>query len=410
MKPGNKGGGNPDASDRLNHLKSAIHNEHLEGDLCPACFNQIKALFSGQFHMNHVNTIQHNLNELEAVRDSSILKTLPTNDPLKTYQCRHCDSGFVGRLRLLANSQESGVLSYHQITDDATDIRTISVINDRLPSLIDRIWNDSFSFQMSPREMMDENEDPITGVLQNSIRRFFEAFAKELYKNSDTLVKAYPKVHAGTREAGRGGFIPSGADLAMWIGTLTKEDVQRLDAYDQGTLPLEAVPNKVGNGIILQAKKTKGAIIPKQLRDFRKYGRIRCGGMQWHGFPGKLFLEYSIDRPHIIVYPSEFSKTLCKRVKRRISFASAKRKGKGVTAVPVQQLVQSFLTGLSGTPILMLRDIMGSREQRLVFRLAPEPDPDYELFRIVDSEIGKLRCKLTRLQEKNKQQTVKVGY
>ncbi len=379
---------------RLQLLMEAVGNELLEGETCPNCFERYSVPFLRQFKVPLLlpqlvkgveeGVVEEVLSELRVVQERSVLKKTNTSGGLVAeYVCGRCERAYVGQLDLIANQAETRVLSFFGYDDSKMyerDFYTFSVLDDSYGPFVRELWDDSVFTTFTPHSMENDIEDVITGKVLGQLEAFFQKFAKVVYQDMGASVEIHTVSHAGKQEAGKGeGVTATGADFAIWIGPLTKEDAQLLAEYKKNPgMGKNALPVRVGNGVIFQAKKgEKGQVDKKQINDLVRYASISYEGHDYFGIPGKLFMNYSKTPPHVTVLPCDYTYALFSgdllEKQEAVSFPKTlKALPKYATQTGLPEFVQQYLSGKVGTPLLMLRDVFGVEGPKLIIGLPPE--------------------------------------
>jgi hypothetical protein len=378
---------------RLESLMKAVGNDRLAGEVCPNCF---ETRLLPDLHQSHSSSIlkpnlveiigkgriQQILAKIKALKNGSILKKMDEADEImQEYLCETCKHSYVGELNFIAHQSETRVLSFFGYDDTKMyekDFYSFSVLDDTYNSFIQKLWKDADIPPITRRDIVDSIEDIITGKVMGQLEMFFRKFAKEVYQDMGATVKSYTRAHAGPLEARS-----SGADYAIWIGPLTEAHIRLLNEYENGEIGFEELPVLVGNGIILQAKKEKGGSIDKkQIDDLVEYASISYKNHDYLGIPGKLFMKYSPNPPYVTVLPCDYTYALYNYRKslpehqKSISFPKTLNDlAEYATPIALPDFVQSYLSGKTGTPLLMLRDIFNTPGPKLIIGLPPEPIP-----------------------------------
>jgi hypothetical protein len=378
-------------NDRLAMLMEAVGNDRLEGEVCPNCFElysvpilrefQSPILTPGRLDGRDQGMIQNALSELRSAKSQSLLRNAKTGDKLMNeYVCQRCHRRYIGELNLVASQAETKVLSFFGY--DASrmyekDFYSFSVLDSSYSSFVSELWKDSVESPFTTHSMLNDTEDVVTGEVLGQLKRFFSRFLKVVYEDIGATVEIYTEAHAGKQEAGKGFLTPSGADFAIWIGPLTKEDAQTLKAFKDGKITFEKLPVRVGNGAIFQAKKSEGVLDKKQTKDLVKYASINHKGHDYFGIPGKLFMNYLPKAPYVTVLSCDFTYALYQALlgdsKETISFPKAlKELSQYATETTLAEFVQAYLSGKAGTPLLLLKDVFGTPGRKLIVGLPPE--------------------------------------
>lgn len=404
------------AMQRISFFKNAIRNDRLEDELCPHCFEFFGVL---EPTLNSIDTIW---NEEEQLRNkikrinnaliSSKLRKLMEDGTLSLYECPQCKRCYYGETTLVGNDAEIEVLSFFAnatVDVPATDIYPFPISDKEYQSFLGSLIENSGLFDFTFAQVSDTLEDVITGQVLDRLARFFQLYSKEVFKNSKTIVKVYLRSHAGILETGRRmKSLPSGGDFAIWMGSLSQQESQLLDDYDKGLVNIDRVPQKVGNGVIIQAKRAEtGVLEQEQTWNLINYGTLQAEDTVLNGISGKLFAEYNDRSPCIYLFPFQFTlmlKEVFTELRERITFKSAKERY-GNDPATFQQFVQDFLSGRVGTPILMLRDIIGLRIPTVVFGTPPinppkEPGP---LYLAMENSLCETQERLTSLERAHRQ-------
>ena len=374
-------------NERLELLMEAVGNSLLEGELCPNCFQRYFAQSKTARIVNE--RLAESIAKMKALKERSVLTIKDNSDDLiKEYICKKCQRSFLGELNLIANLSETQVLSFFGPDDTKSykkDFYSFSLIDESYDSFVKELWEKEVdpSVQAStftPLMMDQTTEDAISGEVLGMLKRFFEKFSQAVYSDIGSKVRVYSVYHAGTVEAGRRKGVPaSGADAAIWIGPMTKEDMKAVNDYIQ-QVPGSELPVLVGNGVILQAKKEKGGKIDrKQIEDLMKYASIEYKGHEYLGVPGKLFMNYSVNRPYVTVLSCDYTYQLYLHSKQlpgdqqSISFpTSLKLLAEHTQPIDLPEFVQAYLSGKIGTPLLMLQYIFATPGPKLIVGLPPE--------------------------------------
>lgn len=378
-------------NERLAMLMAAVGNDGLEGEVCPNCFElysvpilrqfELPILTPGRIDGRDQGTIQNALSQLRSAKGQSLLRNANTGDKLlNEYICQRCHRRYIGELNLVASQAETKVLSFFGY--DASrmyekDFYSFSVLDSTYSSFVSELWENSVDPAFTVHSMTNDTEDVVTGKVLGQLQGFFRKFLKVAYEDLGATVEIYTESHAGKQEAAKGFLTPSGADFAMWIGPLTKEDAQTLEAYKNEKIAFEDLPVRVGNGAIFQAKKSKGVLDRNQTEDLVKYASINHKGHDYFGIPGKLFMNYSPNPPHVTVLSCDFTYTLYQSLlrdrKETISFPKAlKELSQYATEATLAEFVQAYLSGKAGTPLLLLKDVFGTPGPKLIVGLPPE--------------------------------------
>jgi hypothetical protein len=281
---------------------------------------------------------------------------------------------------LVASQAETKVLSFFGYDVSRMyekDFYSFSVLDGSYSGFVNELWTDSEDPTYTAHSMINDTEDVVTGKVLGQLEGFFRKFVKVAYEDIGATVKIYTESHAGKQEAGRGFQTPSGADFAMWIGPLTKEDAQTLEAFENREITVEKLPVRVGNGAIFQAKKTNGVLDKQQTEDMVKYASINHKGHDYFGIPGKLFVNYLPKPPYVTVFSCDFTYALYQSMlgdsKGTISFPKARKElSKYAAETTLAEFVQAYLSGKAGTPLLLLKDVFGTPGPKLIVGLPPE--------------------------------------
>lgn len=384
-------------NERLELLMDAVGNSLLEGELCPNCFEQysskeVREVAHSVLKPTKDQIAKSRLREaiarMKALKEDSILTIKDTSDDLiREYICKRCHRSFVGELNLIANLSETQVLAFFGHDDTRSykkDFYSFSLIDNSYDSFVKELWEEEVDpsieeAAITPRFIKETTEDAISGEVLGMLKRFFAKFSNIVYSDIGSNVGIYTYYHAGTVEAGKRKGVPaSGADAAIWIGPMTKEDMKLVSDYIQ--MPNTDLPVRVGNGVILQAKKEDGGNIErKQIEDLIKYASIEYKGHEYLGVPGKLFMNYSVEPPYVTVLSCDYTYQLylhsqqLPEGQKSISFPkSLKTLAEHAKPITVPEFVQSYLSGKIGTPLLMLQDIFATPGPKLVIGLPPE--------------------------------------
>jgi hypothetical protein len=386
-------------NERLQLLMEAVGNSLLEGELCPNCFEQYStlefrkianaALKSTETDQVAKGPLREAIEQMKALKEDSTLTIKDSSDEvIKEYLCKKCRRSYVGELNLIANLSETQVLAFFGHDDTRSykkDFYSFSLIDDSYDSFVQELWEKEIDpsveeATITPRFIQETTEDAISGEVLGMLKRFFVKFSRAVYSDIGSEVGVYSVYHAGTTESGRREGVPaSGADAAIWIGPMTKEDMKAINDY-VNRIPGSELPVRVGNGVILQAKKEIGGKIDrKQIEDLMKYASIEYKGHEYLGVPGKLFMNYSINPPFVTVLSCDYTYRLYLHSKqlpanqKSISFPmSLKELAEHVKPIDLPNFVQSYLAGKIGTPLLMLQDIFATPGPKLVVGLPPE--------------------------------------
>lgn len=379
---------------RLELLMEAVGNDRLEGEACPNCFEQYSVPILRRLNVPFLlprlmkgvegDVVEEALSGLRGVKEHSALKRANTPGELVgEYVCGRCEHAYVGQLDLIANQAETRVLSFFGYDDSRIyerDFYTFSVLDDSYGPFVKDLWEDSVFTSFDPYSMENDIEDVITGKVLLQLEAFFKRFARVVYQDMGATVEIHTVSHAGKQEAGKGkGVTPTGADFAVWIGPLTKEDAALLDEYRKNPKAgKDTIPVRVGNGVIFQAKKEeRGEIDRKQIDDLVHYASISHEDHDYFGIPGKLFMSYSKEPPHVTVLPCDYTYALYSgdllEGQKTVSFQKTlKALPQYAARTQLPDFVQQYLSGKVGTPLLMLRDVFGFDGPKLVIGLPPE--------------------------------------
>jgi hypothetical protein len=377
---------------RLTRLMEAMANDRLEDEVCPNCFELYSVPILRQFNLpvlvpknvegSDKVTIQEAVSQLKNVKAQSLLKKDKSGDELvNEYICQRCHRKYIGELDLVASQAETKVLSFFGYDTSRMyekDFYSFSLLDDSYSSFVSELWDRSVFTSFTPHSMTYDIEDVITGKVLAQLEAFFREFVKVIYDDIGATVKIYTEAHAGTKEAGRGtGMPPSGADFAMWVGPLTREDAEKLEAYKAGKILAEELPIRVGNGAIFQAKKAGGSMDKEQIEDLVAYASIRYKEHDYFGIPGKLFMNYFPAPPFVTILSCDYTYALYSgdllKDQKTVSFPKTlKVLSKVANESPLPDFVNNYLSGKAGTPLLMLQDVFGTPGPKLIVGLPPE--------------------------------------
>ena len=294
--------------ERIRLLKEAINNDCLEGEICPNCFHELEDrqhklnLSISDYQTSSCITkrqmINNALSEIKHFKQLNVLscqsKVESEQDSLNSYVCAKCNRSYFGEMKYIAQAADTKALSF--FGTDMTkiypaDIYSFPIISSDYDSLIEEIWSESAESSLTPRNMIDTTEDVITGEVLGQLKTFFVHFTKKVYDRYESPIRLYPQSHAGIIEAGRKPKVPaSGADMAIWMGPLTKEQSRLLDSFQKGQIEFDKLPEIVGSGITIQAKRENGSIDKKQLNDLLEWLN-KAGGLRFVGDRRKAIYE-----------------------------------------------------------------------------------------------------------------------
>ncbi len=347
-----------ESSSRLAGLMHFIGNASLEGDACPKCSGLVCS-----YPDIHDVTKRHSV----PIRGKGRLErkgSLFGDEQHGLFVCNDCNTAIPGCM-LLADNGRGASLFEALIYDPASGFRTMVGAT---PDYMERLRNSSATatFQrLFERVDFSEIEDGITSTISGLIEQYFSNWVRDLFPTKDT-VRFVRKLHAGRIESGRSDFPPSGADLAIWFGTLSEADVALLDAYDRNRNQPNLLPDKIGSGVLVQAKKTVGKLKLRQLFDFESYASLQVAGAMWPGLSGKLFAEYNEEGDwEAAFFGGQHTEALLNAVRKVprsdssiISFGHAKSlwgSGCGCDAI---EFVEAILTANVGSPLLSLNWVL----------------------------------------------------
>jgi len=373
-------------------LREAINNDYLEGEVCPSC---LAVVLLKRFDCSKATTaeLQDELARLEnALNESALRRWEPTDreGAFVEYSCPKCRRSFVGETLSCGGAAgcKSTVAYHFERTDTRIeDIRNMAVVDLEDESRLSAVTSHWERERLSRIDTQDP-EDGITGQLRCCIEDFFRDWTRDVFGDSDTIVRAYPRIHAGGIEShGRNRLPASGADLAIWLGILSEDDAIKIDQVVTevrgGLGPaswLDEIPDRVGNGVLLQAKMSEGALKKQQTQNLVRYGALRYLDQSLPGNDGKLFLEYLTAKPFVTWLSPAFTTALVKDTSSSsghgaTSFLAAKRKYAALAeASSMSAFLTGYIVGRVGTPLLSLGWILGSgaREAIIVGR-PPRP-------------------------------------
>jgi hypothetical protein len=419
-------------NERLELLMEAVGNTLLEGELCPNCFLQTSSRDFPEITRSILKRTKADqigrgklrgaLEKMTTLKEDCVLRIKASSDDLvKEYMCKRCERSYVGELNLIANLSETQVLSffgYDETKSYKKDFYSFSLIDDAYDSFVKELWEKEVepSLQaatLTPLMMQETTEDAISGEVLGMLKRFFVKFSQAVYNDIGSSVSVYTSYQAGTVESGRREGVPaSGADVAVWVGPMTSEEMKLVRDYvDQ--VAGSKLPVLVGNGVILQAKKENGGKIDrKQIADLMKYASIEYKGHEYLGVPGKLFMNYSVKPPFVTVLSCDYTYQLYMYSKglppaqQSISFpGSLQTLAEHSKPIDLPEFVQSYLSGRIGTPLLMLQDIFATPGPKLIVGLPPEllknPEPNKQspLAAAVESFIMAIGQRLEAIEE-----------
>jgi len=379
---------------RLGLLMEAVGNDRLEGETCPNCFELYSIPILRKFKVPLLlprlvkgveeGVLQEALLGLRGIKEHSLLRrTNSSTELVGEYVCGRCKHAYIGQLDLIASQAETKVLSFFGYDHDRIyerDFYTFSVLDDSYGPFVKELWEDSVFTTFDAHSMENDIEDVITGTVLGQLKAFFKNFAKVVYQDIGATVEIHTESHAGKQEAGKGkGQTATGADFAIWIGPLTKEDAQLLEAYRKNpALGKDTLPVRVGNGVVFQAKKANGEVDRHQIKDLVHYASISYDEHDYYGIPGKLFMNYSMEPPYVTVLPCDYTYALYrgdlfKEGQQTISFKrTLKELPQYATQTDLPEFVEAYLSGKAGTPLLMLRDVFAVGGPKLIIGLPPE--------------------------------------
>src|ERR1044072_897633 len=357
---------------RLELLMKALGNDRLEGEICPRCFKQCptpellsiplprfhEAVFANEtVHTIEKGRVREALREMRQVKSDAVLNTINSPDELiKEYVCARCGRSYVGELNLIANLSATRGLSfigYDESKSYKEDFYSFSVLDSSYNSFVQEMWDEDVEpyRTITPLMIQETDEDNISGEVLGMLKRFFLRFQKEIFADIGAIVNVYSIYHAGTVEAGRREGVPAGgADVAIWLGPLTKEEAGLVEDY-VNQVPGSRLPVMVGNGVILQGKKQDGGKVDrKQIDDLIRYASIEYKEHEYRGVPGKLFINYAVEPPFVIVLSCDYTYQLYRYSKqlpdaqKTMSFPASLLKLQEHTApVDLREFVQLYL-------------------------------------------------------------------
>lgn len=362
--------------DRSEGFRKWINNDSLSTYTCPFCeeelINQItKGLQNGNISHDNVDCV---ISTINSNLDHIHLQTAPDVLEFKCYSCPCCGEQLIGQNSLITSSESYSLLQLaYQITtaeSEGRDIRTHPHISYEYNKIIDEL-NFSIAPMVSPQTIDTTNEDVISGMLVESMKSLFNSYEHAVFGEHKSKVVVVPEVHAGSREAGRKSFIPSGSDIGLWLGQLSEEHLNILERYKQKTVNIEQIPALFGWGLMLQAKKDFGKVKKKQVSNFMNYASLSKHSNDLQGISGKLFLSYSSDASFVSILPNQFTRQMCHHFDNTdlesIAFTSAKRSIAGeFKPVDINDAIKEFITCGIGAPIFTLRDVLGSKKSIVV--------------------------------------------
>ena len=375
---------------RFRALGDALDNESLEGCPCTKCLSQLQR----QYEWDDELAVRGNLSQnraKERMREyqGSTLERVEASFPLHLYCCRRCSTLFVG-MRWPLGSTVPGVVTGYALESvaDASGLELLPYAYVRaelsVRPFVEEIWTALPDEPFSVRELGIEHEDSLSSAFARlQLRPFFEVVATKLYAKGATYVKFMTELHAGLREAGRRTESKaSGADIALWMGSMTEAELTLLDRCENEPGLVADLPDKIGSGLLLQAKKaTSGYVDKGQVRNLVRFSSLSWQERMLAGFPGKVFIGYSGGSDRVEWYGSGLTESLAGwagsgRPHEKMGFGKAVREHEfEALSFDTRNAMTAYLVGVLGSPQITLKDVLVAGIPTIIFGLPPGGPP-----------------------------------